>query len=140
MIEFKACRKCHHTKGPVPEGYYMSESVNPRTGVKVPVMIECEHHRVCRVKKAVEKKFLDGGFNKDFFDYDIADYKGNESISNVGRLIKYVHLFDDKDIKSEVVKSVLYLYGPNGTQKTTLSMSFGNLSEMKSLKLILINY
>lgn len=126
MIEFKACRKCHHTKGPVPEGYYMSESVNPRTGVKVPVMIECEHHRVWRVKKAAEKKFLNGGFNKDFFDYDIADYKGNESISNVSRLIKYVHLFDDKDVKNEVVKSVLYLYGPNGTQKTTLGNWIGS--------------
>lgn len=126
MIEFKACRKCHHTKGPVPEGYYMSESVNPRTGIKVPVMIECEHHRVWRIKKAAEKKFLDGGFNKDFFDYDIANYKGNESISNVSRLIKYVHLFDDKDIKNEVVKSVLYLYGPNGTQKTTLGNWIGS--------------
>ena len=126
MIEFKACRKCHHTKGPVPEGYYMSESVSPRTGVKVPVMIECEHHRVWRIKKAAEKKFLDGGFNKDFFDYDIANYKGNESISNVSRLIKYVHLFDDKDVKSEVVKSVLYLYGPNGTQKTTLGNWIGS--------------
>lgn len=126
MIEFKACRKCHHTKGPVPEGYYMSESVNPRTGVKVPVMIECEHHKVWRIKKAAEKKFLDGGFNKDFFDYDIADYKGNESISNVSRLIKYVHLFDNKEVKNEVVKSVLYLYGPNGTQKTTLGNWIGS--------------
>lgn len=126
MIEFKACRKCHHTKGSIPEGYYMSESVNPRTGIKVPVIIECEHHRVWRIKKAAEKNFLDGGFNKDFFDYDIANYKGNESISNIGRLIKYVHLFDDKDVKNEIVKSVLYLYGPNGTQKTTLGNWIGS--------------
>lgn len=126
MIEFKACRKCHHNGGPIPEGYYMSESVNPRTGIKVPVMIECEHHRLWRIKKEAEKKFINNGFNEDFFDYDIADYKGNESISNVSRLIKYVHLFDDKDAKNEVVKSVIYLYGPNGTQKTTLANWIGS--------------
>ncbi len=128
MIEFKACRKCHHNGGPVPEGYYMSESVNPRTGIKVPVMIECEHHRLWRIKKEAEKKFINNGFNEDFFDYDIADYKGNESISNVSRLIKYVHLFDDKDEnkRKEVVKSVIYLYGPNGTQKTTLANWIGS--------------
>ena len=80
MIEFKACRKCHHTKGPVPEGYYMEERLNPRTGIKVPIMIECEHHRIWRIKKSAEKKFIDNGFNKDFYDYDIANYKGNESM------------------------------------------------------------
>ena len=126
MIEFKACRKCHHTKGPVPEGYYMSESVNPRTGVKVPVMIECEHHRVWRVKKAIEKKFIENGFNKDFFEYDIADYKGDKSLHKVNRLIHYVHLFDDKALKESAIKSVIYLYGPNGTQKTTLANWIGS--------------
>ena len=128
MIEFKACRKCHHTKGPVPEGYYMEERLNPRTSIKVPVMIECEHHRIWRIKKSAEKKFIDNGFNKDFYDYDIANYKGNESISNVNRLIKYVHLFDNKDenIKRQAIKSVIYLYGPNGTQKTTLANWIGS--------------
>ena len=128
MIEFKACRKCHHTKGPVPEGYYMEERLNPRTGIKVPIMIECEHHRIWRIKKSAEKKFIDNGFNKECYDYDIANYKGNESISNVNRLIKYVHLFDNKDenIRRQITKSVIYLYGPNGTQKTTLANWIGS--------------
>ena len=60
--------------------------------------------------------------------YDIANYKGNESISNVSRLIKYIHLFDDKDenTRKKVTKSVIYLYGPNGTQKTTLANWIGS--------------
>lgn len=127
MIEFKACRKCHHTKGPIPEGYYQSSVKNPRTGVEVPTIIECEHHKVWREKTAAEKKFIANGFNKDFFDYSLDDYLGQKSLTNITRLIKYVSCFrNDKELRDKAKKSVIYLYGPNGTQKTTIGNWIGS--------------
>ncbi len=51
-------------------------------------------------------------------DYDPSkDYRGIKSVEDVNALQTYVSLFDKK-----FADKMVYIYGPNGTQKTTLVM------------------
>lgn len=52
--------------------------------------------------------------------YDISSYKGKDSALNIPKIKKFVYEFNNKYSSIS-----LYLYGPNGTQKTTVSWWMG---------------
>jgi DNA replication protein DnaC len=52
-------------------------------------------------------------------DYSLGDYKGDKSIHNVVLLQNYVKNFE------KLSYAMSYLYGPNGTQKTTVAQWIG---------------
>lgn len=125
MTPFIPCRKCKETVDPFgirkPVGFYYELTVEHGRILK-----ECSHHKEWERAVAQEKKFESLGFNSEFFKYDIGkDYRGQKSAVNVARLTKYVSLFNDKQAAEKVKRSILYLHGPNGTQKTTLANWIG---------------
>lgn len=117
---FIPCRKCKATDQH-PEGYY-TETINGQT-----LLVECEHHKQWRREKDLKAACLRAGFSEESFDYKLSSYCGKKSVSNIDRLKKYVACFDDDKTKPVVQRSVLYFYGPNGTQKTTVASSVARL-------------
>ena len=108
-IEFKPCPKCKGKNGHLPEGYIL---LPDNTGK------ECECHKEWTKRQQASKLFKHYGFNSELVDYSPRSYVGKNSIENRDRLINYVNNFP----KNEKVRScLLYMYGPNGTQKTTLA-------------------
>lgn len=116
--KFIPCRKCKKTNKN-PEGYYTKE-INGQT-----ILVECPHHIKWRQNKDLKIKYIKNGFSEENFDYTFASYKGEKSISNINRIKNYLKCFLDNDKKNIVKRSILYLYGPNGTQKTTIASMIG---------------
>lgn len=112
--KFIPCRKCK-ANGLVPDGYIQTEQ-----GVK-----ECDCHKKWQFDKTVSIKYKQNGFNVLDFDKTFDDYVGTKSLHNVERLKAYVNCFDNKQLIEKIKSSVLYFYGPNGTQKTTLAAVVG---------------
>lgn len=108
-IEFKPCPKCKGKNGNLPEGYIYI----PGNAAK-----ECECHKKWTQEHQAEALFKHYGFNSELIDYNPRNYAGEKSLKSRDRLLNYVNNFP----KDERVRScVLYMYGPNGTQKTTLA-------------------
>lgn len=116
MKNYIPCRKCigkYHL-----DGYYLIDN----NGYQV--AIECECHRQWRQEKEIH--YLADKSNiwhdEKTFNYNpLVDYKGETSRENMNNLVTFVENFAEDRYR----KATLYLYGPNSTQKTTLSQWIG---------------
>lgn len=131
MIEYKQCRKCFGKNGKVAKPGYISEMVLAADG-KTPteLVTECECHKKWREEVQVEARAKKANLNLKWINFNpLSDYVGEVSYNSVKRLISYTtkSLSPDtpKDKLDLIKASVLYMYGPNGTQKTTLANYVG---------------
>lgn len=108
MRAFIPCRKCAAKPGPVP-GYYYVE----RNGLQA--VRECECHIKWQKDKAFEAASTRGNIWSTPLSID--DYVGTASTADVQAVKTYVEQFSKK-----YASSMLYVYGPHGTQKTTTMM------------------
>jgi len=110
---FIPCRTCPTrdvSKASFMEGYYFDEV----DGCKV--LVECKCHKKWRETRELERKLVASNL---ITEYGFDDYKGTESIEDVKALKEFVNHFD------KYSKSMLYIYGKNGTQKTSMAMAAG---------------
>jgi len=114
---FIPCRTCASKRGPKPGYYFVKTSQDSRNYLAVQ---ECACHKAWAQTKVHYYKALESGIWPQSLDYDIGDYIGTKSLDNIDRLKKYVAGFTN-DFGSTMV----YLHGPNGTQKTTLAHWIG---------------
>lgn len=145
MIKFVPCRKCLGKNGQNPEGYIIKRIPSGNGKTTVEVAEECACHKAWREATKLEAYMQKANIAVDTAKYDINDYVGTKSIENVERLKKYVSRSLDKNEAPEVTNalaaSCLYMYGRNGTQKTTLAMWMGYqfLKAGKKVRYILMN-
>jgi len=115
MAAFIPCRRCANKPGPKPGFYYVTYPGTKQKGV-----VECECHKQFVIQETLQHKAIDANVWPEAFSYNIdTEYTGTRSLKDVQRLKKYVYEFPN--FKS----SVVYMYGPNGTQKTTLAHWIG---------------
>jgi DNA replication protein DnaC len=115
MATFIPCRRCAAKPGPKPGFYYKDYPATKQKGV-----VECDCHKQYVTQETLYHKAKDADIWSEAFSYNIdTEYVGVRSIKDVQRLKKYVYEFPS--FKSTMV----YLYGPNGTQKTTLAHWIG---------------
>lgn len=105
---FAPCRLCMKKSGPQPGYYYVKKE--GYTYVK-----ECDCHKNWIEKQSIKRRLREA--NVWNTDYKIENYKGSKSYEDVIMLSKFVDQFDIR-FRDKMV----YMYGPNGTQKTTLAM------------------
>jgi DNA replication protein DnaC len=101
--------------------------------------VECERHVEWRTKRELFAKFIQSGFRWDLFELDYPnDYVGFQSIKSMQRVVNYVKKFPYSE---EVRKCLVYLYGPNGTQKTLMGNYIGSqlIQQGYDVKFILMN-
>ena len=153
MEKFVQCRNCLNKnlslksgKPIVPPGFIV-EQVKPK-GVIQPndVVRECECHVLWRKRHELEVSAKNAALSPQWIDYSPdTQYVGTESKDNVERLKTFVKRSTDpketQDVKSQLAASVIYMYGTNGTQKTTLAnwMGYEFLKAKKTVKYILMN-
>jgi len=107
---FITCRTCAAKEGPFP-GYYYVDVAGHR------YVTECTCHKKWAEKQSLLRKLRIANVWEDF-DYDPAkDYRGEKSLEDVRALQIYV-----KQFSSKFSDKMVYVYGGNGTQKTTLAM------------------
>lgn len=115
MTKYIPCRVCATKPGPKPGFYFISYKNTSQKGV-----VECECHKKYVMRETLRCKAQDANIWTDAFDYNIdTDYIGTKSLKEVSRLKKYVTNF------SKYSDAIVYLHGPNGTQKTTLAQWIG---------------
>jgi len=117
MEKFIPCRKCKKKDGSsIPEGYFLG----PKGLIN-----ECHHHKVWRLERELERKALNRGFSKDAIEYTLeTDYVGTKSKAEIERLLTYDDCFIGPN-KEKVMSSFIYVYGDNGTQKTSFVQAIG---------------
>ena len=115
MDKFIPCRACKD-KSDI-KGYVLTKQG------EYDILIECECHKDWRLKKELIYKAEQSNIwsSTAALDYSIDKYQGDISRNNVLKLHKYVDRFEKEEVKS----AVIYLWGPNGTQKTTLAHWIG---------------
>lgn len=111
MKDFIPCRKCSKKEGPLPGYYYSTNSDGYQT------IIECEYHKNWKREKEIETKCKISGI---LTDHSFDDYVGENSRYEMRCLKNYAESFSN--FKE---KTMVYLYGANGTQKTTMSHVVG---------------
>lgn len=104
-MKFIPCGKCDN-------GYIYKED-----GPNACIAIECECHKKWLHQNTVEKTYKHNGFDMRHFNYTPRQYVGTKSTADKDRIINYVSQFE---LNPQVRSLVCYLYGPNGTQKTTM--------------------
>lgn len=104
-MKFVPCGKCNN-------GYYYQEECS-----KAFIAIECECHKKWQHQNTVEKTYKHNGFDMRHFTYSPRQYVGTKSLADKDRIINYVSQFE---LNPKVRSLICYLYGPNGTQKTTM--------------------
>lgn len=153
MEKYIQCRKCLgknvsiKSGKPIAEPGYIVEQVLGADGkTMVDSLIECDCHKSWRKRLAIISAAKRASLNLQWLDYDPnKDYVGDKSKESKDRLVNYVNKSLDKDVSDDIqtkLKSaVLYLYGTNGTQKTTLAnwMGFEFIKHNKTVKYILMN-
>lgn len=108
-MKFVPCGKCN-------DGYIHIITENG------PAVIECDCHKKFIENNRIETTYKHNGFDMRHFNYSPRQYAGTKSVADKDRLINYVEQFD----KNPTVRSlIVYLYGPNGTQKTTIASWIG---------------
>lgn len=114
--EFIMCRNCpQRTQGKpsnIPDGYYY-DTLN---GVQI--LKECSCHVKWRKANEVYYKLINANLKDN--PYGFEDYKGTRSLEDV-RALEYMSQHFDKFL----TRKMIYLYGPNGTQKTSMSQALG---------------
>ena len=117
MNEYIPCRFCNNKVGPKAGFYYIDIPYGDTT---TKGLVECDCHKLYIQKELLLVQAIQSDIWPAAFDYNIdSDYKGVKSLKNIERLKKYVFEFD------KFKHSMVYLYGPNGTQKTTLAHWIG---------------
>lgn len=111
--KFIPCRVCpNRTKGGPKPGYYYETEDNYQ------VIKECDCHKKWREEGELERKF---DFAQVNTSYTFDDYRGTESKEALEDLIYTAKNFSNKFR----YQTMIYLYGPNGTQKTSMAQCLG---------------
>ena len=110
MKKFEPCEKCRNQEGPAP-GYIYQD----RNGYKVAQ--ECECHRLWELESKRERAYIRAGVNTTA---EFGSYKGDRSRESVEALKVLSDNFNRFKERTNV-----YMYGPNGTQKTTMAQVLG---------------
>lgn len=146
MIKYVQCRKCFGKNGKVAKPGYISEMRLAKDGkTQVEVLTECECHKRWRFNCKIEARAKKANLNMRWADFHHSDYVGTKSIKDMRRLVNYTKKSLSPDTPEEVKKAlasaVLYIYGPNGTQKTTMAnyVGFKFLRAEKSVYYCLMN-
>lgn len=108
MIEFNPCDKC---KNSIRPGYILKKN---EEGYEV--FVECDCHKKWKKETLLEVKCRESGISTIHY---FSDYLGKKSSRELGYI---------KDIANNFNKyrnKVMYLYGKNGTQKTSTSLALG---------------
>ena len=110
--KFIPCRTCRNKPGPKPGFYFETIPYGQSTSR---VVVECDCHKEWKHRNLFEISAVRNSIWPEALDYNPDnDYVGSHSLDNVQRLQKYVTNFED------YTDVMVYVYGPNGTQKTTL--------------------
>lgn len=114
------------------EGFYLTEEVDKNTGNTYKVMKECECHKRWRMNELLNYKCKQSNTVTDLtFD----SYVGEQSIEDINALKSIVN-----NPKKYLTKQNIYIYGTNGTQKTSMVQVLGKeLLRTNSVQYILMN-
>lgn len=127
-MAFECCPKCKGKNGRAPEGYIMKGNM----------AYECECHAKYVHDQQVKHLYKHYGFDMRHFDYNPRTYVGKNSVADKNRLLNYIEQFK----KNEKVRQLLvYLWGENGCQKSTLASYVGKqlISEGFSVRYVLMD-
>jgi hypothetical protein len=114
LPKYIPCRTCVPKKGPKP-GFWYTILPNDQVGV-----IECDCHKAHRRQVHFYLTAKTSNIWPQSLTYDIEkEYVGQKSRANVPKLLKYVNNFSDYS------DAIVYIYGPNCTQKTTIGNWIG---------------
>lgn len=129
-MKFVGCELCKNSDN-LPLGYYWKDKENR-------IAVECKCHKKWYLENQSKKLFKHYGFNEKYWDYNPRTYVGTKSIENKNRLLNYITQFVENP---EVRKLLLYIYGANGTQKTSLVNFIGKqlIIEGFTVRYILMN-
>ena len=130
-MKFIPCEKCRNNSEGLPPGYYWASPDKK-------LAAECECHYQWEIQSQGEKLFKHYGFNAKDWNYDHSSYVGTKSLADKNRLMNYILQFEENP---EVRKLLVYMYGPNGTQKTSLANFVGKSLILKGfvVRYILMN-
>jgi len=115
MENYVPCRFCKNLPGPKQGFIYTSIK---QTSKQITAIKECDCHKAYRERKLYSIRAK----KSDIWDNppDLRNtYLGSKSIEDKERFEKYVDEF------SSFKNNIVYLYGPNGTQKTSAAMWAG---------------
>ena len=121
---FTPCKDCD-------EGYLYIRSVVDGNHVK-----RCPCYTEFLKQHSLEINLYSSGLPQSIYDYDIDTYIGTQSLPEIVKVKRYIDKF------GPVFRYIrLYLYGKNGTQKTSLSQYIGRelLKKNFSVKYVLMN-
>ena len=133
MIEpFIPCEKCKDSGAP-PGFVYLRKS-------KEVLVMECSCHRDWKEKNRIRLKATEANLwtSDEILNYNpIKDYAGVESRKNISNLERFIDNFD----KPEFNSASIYMWGPNGSQKTYLANWLGLefLRRNRKVKYLLMN-
>lgn len=113
MTPFIPCRVCAGKPGPFPGFYYIKKQ-------GVLCAVECECHKHWEAVQTLERKLTDANIWLNLEYEPLQHYKGRNSLEEVQNLLFYVNNFENR-FKDKMI----YMFGINGTQKTTLAMWVG---------------
>ena len=108
MIEFNPCDKC---KNSIRPGYILKKN---EEGYEV--FAECDCHKKWKKETLLEVKCEESGISTAHY---FSDYLGSKSSRELGYIKNIANNF------SKYRNKVMYLYGKNGTQKTSTSLALG---------------
>ena len=130
-MKFIPCEKCRNNSEGLPPGYYWASPDKK-------LAAECECHYKWEIQSQGEKLFKHYGFNEKYWNYNPRSYVGAKSLADKNRLMNYILQFEENP---EVRKLLVYMYGPNGTQKTSLANFVGKSLILKGfvVRYILMN-
>lgn len=102
------------------------------------VLHETEEHKKTRLGKQTKALYKHYGFDMRNYDFNPRKYVGRKSENDKNRAINYVSQFAQNP---EVRKLIVYLYGPNGCQKSTMASWIGKslISSNFSVRYVLMN-
>lgn len=133
MKPFVCCDKCkgknYDANGNkvAPEGFIWDTETVPY----IPILKVCDCKRKYDEENRIEKEYILSGFDQRYFNYNPRTYVGKKSFDNFKRLLNYA----DKFAENPKIRSLLlYVYGPNGTQKTTVLSFVGKKIISKGFK------
>ena len=112
----------------VPDGFYLEDNV----------LKEKPEHKEERLEKQAKALYKHYGFDMRNYDFNPRKYVGAKSVESKNRLINYVKQFKENP---EVQKLVVYMYGPNGCQKSTMASWVGKslIRDKYSVRYILMD-
>ena len=111
MAKFVPCRICARKEGP-QAGYYYVEKEG-KTFIK-----ECSCHKRWEESQLLARRLKEANLWDS--DYKIDNYVGEISKDDAYALVQYIESFKEK-----FHNKMLYMYGHNSTQKTTLAQWVG---------------